>query len=228
MFTRLLIVLALFASTACAQSAHQNGQYIFDEVVPKELRSQVDRNVSFSELRANPDQHIGKVVMLNGITLDAKRAKDQTEVEVLQLPAEPGSPPIGDRTQSEGRFLFVKDGMDPATIEKGHPITVIGQVKGKAVKMLDETEYTYPVIESIHLVDWEKMRPRYAGYGYGYPMYPYPYYRGPFGYYPYSYGPYYGPFGYYPYYGFGFQGSRPAPSPPPSESIPPGFRRRDE
>jgi outer membrane lipoprotein len=232
MVKKALIPLLPFLLVACAQSAHQSGQYIFDEVLPRDLRSQVDRNVDFSELRATPEQYQDKIVMLSGIVLDAKRKQDRTEIEVLQLPADPGSPPSGDRTRSEGRFLLMKEGLDPATIERGHPITVIGQVKGKAVKMLDETEYTYPVLEIQHLVDWEKVRPRYAGSGYGYggyPYYPYPYYRGPFGYNPYWYGPYYGPYGYYPYYGsgFGFGGSAPAPSPRAPESIPPRFRKDD-
>jgi outer membrane lipoprotein len=189
--------------------------------------------VNFPELRMAPEQYQDKVVMLSGIVLQAKRAKDRTEVEVLQLPAEPGEPPTSNRATSQGRFLMVQEGMDPATVEPGHPITVVGQVKGKAVKLLDETEYTYPVLEIKHLVDWDKVAPRYAG-GYG-PYYGRPFYRGGFfgGYYPYdpfySYGPYgygYGPF--YPYYGPGFgSGFRSAPPPPPPQSIPPQFKRRD-
>jgi outer membrane lipoprotein len=149
-------------------------------------------------------------------------------VEVLELPADPGEPPTTNRTRSEGRFLAVKEGMDPATMEPGHPVTVIGQVKGKAVKRLDETDYTYPVLEIEHLVDWEKVRPRYAGYGaspypYGYAS---PYYGGLFGYYPYWYGPYYGPYG-FPYWPFGFSTPAP-PNPPPVQSRPPEFRKRNE
>jgi outer membrane lipoprotein len=230
------LLLLLLTLVACAQSAHQSGQHIFDDVLPRELRSQVDRDVNFQDLRTAPEQYQDKVVMLSGIVLQAKRAKDRTEVEVLQLPAEPGEPPTANRTSSEGRFLMVQEGMDPATVEPGHPVTVIGQVKGKATKMLDETEYTYPVVEIKHLVDWEKMGPRYAG-GYA----PYGYYGGPYsrgglfgGYYPYdpfyTYGPFgygYGPYG-YPYYGSGFGfGSRSAPSPPPPQSVPPQFRKRD-
>jgi outer membrane lipoprotein len=231
------VVLSVVLLEGCAESAHQSGQYIFDEVLPRELRSQVDRDVNFQDLRTAPEQYQDKVVMLSGIVLQAKRVKDRTEVEVLQLPAEPGEPPTANRTSSQGRFLMVKDDMDPATVEPGHPVTVIGQVKGKATKLLDETEYTYPVVEIKHLVDWEKMGPRYAG-GYA----PYGYYGGPYyrrgffgGYYPYdpfySFGPYgygYGPFGYYPYFGPGFGSGGSAPSPPPAQSVPPEFRKRND
>jgi outer membrane lipoprotein len=209
----------------CAKSAHQTGQHIFDQVLPPELRSQADPNIRFVDLKANPEQYVGKAVMFSGIVLGAKRKKDYTEIEVLQLPAEPGEPPTSNRSSSEGRLLAVKEGLDPAVVEVGHPITVIGQVKGKAVKLLDETEYSYPVLEIIHVVDWQKVQPSYGGY---YGPYRYPYYGGPFGYYPYGYGPFYGPYGYYPYVPFGFRGSGPAPSPPPPQSTPPEFRRRDE
>jgi outer membrane lipoprotein len=232
--TLLFLVITL---AGCAESAHQSGQYIFDKVLPRELRSQVDRDVNFQDLRTAPEQYQDKVVMLSGIVLQAKRVKDRTEVEVLQLPAEPGEPPTANRTSSEGRFLMVKDDMDPATVEPGHPVTVIGQVKGKATKILDENEYTYPVLEIKHLVDWEKMGPRYAG-GYGpYGYYGGPYYRrGFFGGYPYGayspwYDPFYGPpygYGYgpfSPYYGFG--GSS-GPSSPPPDSVPHRFRNRDD
>jgi outer membrane lipoprotein len=213
------------ATIGCAKSAHQTGQNIFDKVLPPELRSQADPNLRFADLRASPEQYGGKVVMLSGIVLGAKRKQDYTEIEVLQLPSEPGEPPTMNRSSSEGRFLVIKEGLDPATVEVGHPIAVIGQVKGKAVKMLDETEYTYPVLEAVHLVDWQKMQPRYGGYG-GYP-YPYGYYgRGfgyPYGYYGYGY-PYYGPYGYAP---FGFRGGGPA-LPPAPQSVPPRFRRDDD
>jgi outer membrane lipoprotein len=229
---RIAPLLLLFGLLACAQSAHQTGQSIFDDVLPRELRSQVDRDVDFTELRAAPEQYQDKVVMLSGIVLQAKRANDRTEIEVLQLPADPGEPPTANRASSQGRFLMVKEGLDPATLEAGRPVTVIGQVKGKATKLLDETEYTYPVLEIKHLVDWQQVGPRYAG-GYG------PYYGGPFyrrgfgGYYPYdpfySYGPYgyYGPFS--PYYGgFGFGRSSPGFSSPTPDSIPRRFHGRDE
>jgi outer membrane lipoprotein len=192
----------------------------------------VDRSVTFSQLRANPDQYHGQIVMFSGIVLDAKRKRDQSEIEVLELPGQPGAPPTGDRTQSEGRFLAVKEGLDPAVVEKEHPITVIGRVTGKAVKLLDETEYTYPVLEVLHMTDWAKMQPRYARGGYGYP-YRYPYYGGyyggfwgaPFGFSPYYYGPYYGPWGYYSYPFFA-PGTIAPPSPPPQQA-PPRFHKKD-
>jgi outer membrane lipoprotein len=215
--------------SACAQSAHQSGQYLFDRLVPKDLRQQVDRTVTFSELKESPSTYEGRVIMLSGVVLNAKRAKERTEIEVLQIPSNTSFGPSREREQSEGRFLAVQErGLDPAVVEEGSHITVIGEVKGTATKSLDEGTYTYPVLDIKQLVDWEKtMTPQYAGYG-GFPFYG----RGYAGYYPYQYYPYWGPYGYYPYgayypYAFGlFRGpSGPAPAPPPSQSIPPQFQQ---
>ena len=226
---RLRIVLLCCAGLlpACAQSAHQSGQYLFDRLVPEDLRGQVDTDVSFSDLKASPSAYDGKIVMLNGVILKAKRAKDRTEIEVLQVPSNTAFGPSQNRSRSEGRFLAVQEGsgLDPAVVEEGNPVTVIGEVKGSVVKSLDEGQYTYPVVEIKQLVDWQKtMSKEYAGYG------PHPYYGGYYGYYPYQYYPYWGPYRYAPYgfypYGFGFSSPSPPPSPPPRGSIPPQFQKR--
>ena len=210
----------------CAQSAHQTGQYVFDKEVPKEIRRQVDWSVSFPELKAAPSAYEGRTVALGGVILGAKRAKDRTEIEVMQLPLERGFTPSGDRHSSQGRFLAVQaDGLDPATIQEGTPVTVVGQVAGTVTKPLDESDYTYPVVEIQRLVDWAKAEsPRY----YGSASYPYaPYY----GYYPYrfwGYSPYWSPYGPYshPYF-FGPSRAPSTPSLPPPSAIPPQFKKDD-
>ena len=161
---------------------------------------------------------------LAALCLEAKRAKDRTEIEVLQLPTDSGVIPSGDRSRSEGRFLaVVNQFLDPATIVPGTPVTVVGEVKGAVTRPLDDSEYTYPVIEINRLIDWNKiMRSRYGGAA------PYPYYGGYFGtsfywgwpYWPYWYYPYWGP-----YYPLIFVNPTPAPSRPPPPSIPPQFRK---
>jgi outer membrane lipoprotein len=230
------------ALSGCARSAHQTGQDLLDQVIPPHIQEQVDESVTFAQLRASPDSYIGRTVMFSGLSMKAQRVKDHTEIEVLQVPTDEGMTPSDRRSQSEGRFIAVKSGefLDPAVIEKGSPLTVVGEVKGATTKKLDEGEYIYPVIEIKHLVDWNEVRTRdrdrpYRGYGYGaYPYGAYPYYGygpyapwyygygspfwgGAYGFYPYSYyGPYYVP------YGGGF--SSPAPSPPPRSSMPQDFR----
>ncbi|HKN87905.1 MAG TPA: Slp family lipoprotein [Nitrospiraceae bacterium] len=231
---RLLLIIALlqFLTVSCAKSAHQTGRDLLDQILPAHVRQQIDSTVPFVELEAAPSTYVGRTVMFSGIVLKAKRARDRTEIEVLQLPATPGGLPSDDRTRSEGRFLAVENKfLDPATIESGTPVTVVGEVKGGVTRSLDESEYTYPVIEITRLIDWNKNMPsQYAG-GRGYP------YNG-------GYGRYYGPYapfsgagyglgyGYgYPYYGpyypllFGNPG--PGSSAPLPQNLPPQFKKRE-
>jgi outer membrane lipoprotein len=136
--------------------------------------------------------------------------------------------PSDDRTRSEGRFLAVENKfLDPATIESGTPVTVVGDVKGGVTRSLDESEYTYPVIEITRLVDWNKSMPPQDARGRGYP------YNGGYGGYYGAYAPFFGagygygyPF-YGPYYPLLFNHPGPAPSSPPPQNLPPQFRKRE-
>jgi outer membrane lipoprotein len=228
----LSLLTAAVLSIGCAQSAHQTGQDVLDKIVPAELLAQVDRSISFADLRSSPDNYIGRTVLFGGTAIKSQRLKDRTEIEILQLPIV-ARMPSEKRSQSEGRFIAVRSGefLDPAVIEPDSPLTVVGEVKGAVTKPLDEHAYQYPVLEIKHLINWKELqsRERTAGYdgGYGYSYWPYSY--GPYGYDPRGYygSSFYGPYGYggfYPYYyGGGF--SSPAPPPPPRSSAPPRFQK---
>ncbi|MDH4187164.1 MAG: Slp family lipoprotein, partial [Nitrospira sp.] len=175
---------------------------------------QIDASVGFAALQAAPDNYIGKIVMAGGIVISARRTKDQTEIEVLQLPAEAGSPSKTERLRSEGRFLAVREAfLDPASVPPGTPITVVGEVTGSLVRPLDESTYRYPVLEIKHLTDWNTVAAQHSGghaavyYGPSYPPY---YWWGPYGYYSY-------PFLIQP---------RPSAPPPRPQNIPPQFKKR--
>jgi len=232
------LMMALVLSLGgCAKSAHQTGQAQLDSIIPPDIMSQVDESITFRDLRASPENYVGRTVILSGLAMKSQRVKDQTEIEVLQLPSGTEMSPSSRRSQSEGRFIAVKSGgfFDPAIIEKGSPVTVVGDVKGTTTRTLDEGEYVYPVIEIRHLVDWNDVQSRhrdryysdYGGYRYygGYPYYGYGGYPGYYG-----YGSFWGPYGGYPYgYYYPFYPpyiySSPAPTPPPSSSLPPRFQK---
>jgi outer membrane lipoprotein len=219
-----LLLCGLLILSSCAESAHQVNRNALHIDVPPELEKQIDNSVNFVELQAAPANYVGRVVMIGGIVIGAKRTKDQTEIEVLQLPTERGGPSTTERLRSEGRFLAVREEfLDPASVPPGTPITVIGVVSGSTTRPLDETEYTYPVLDIKHLIDWTTVASQHSGGGatafYG------PYYS-PFGYWG-------GPYGYSPYFGrpypFFIQPRLPSPRPPPPQHIPhipPQFRKR--
>src|SRR6059058_1901022 len=110
MVRALLIIglIQLLTVSACAKSAHQTGRDLVDQVLPADVRQQIDSTVAFGGLEAAPSSYVGRTVMFSGIVLKVKRAKDWTEIEVLQLPAAPGGLPSDDRTGSEGRFLAIE------------------------------------------------------------------------------------------------------------------------
>ena len=217
-----LLLGGLLILSSCAESAHQLKRNTLHIDVPPELEKQIDASVNFVDLQAAPANYVGRVVMVGGVVIRAKRTKDQTEIEVLQLPTEGGAPSTTERLRSEGRFLAVREEfLDPASVPPSTPITVIGVVSGSTTRPLDETDYTYPILDIKHLVDWSTVASQRSGSGGAAAFYG-PYYS-PFGYWG-------GPYGYYPYLGrpypFFIQPRTPSPPPPPRQNIPPRFRKR--
>ncbi|GJL63821.1 MAG: hypothetical protein NPIRA04_24750 [Nitrospirales bacterium] len=224
----MILLAALIGYSGCAESAHQIQRDPIRAGVPSQLEGKIDQSLTFGELKADPASFRSKVMRIGGIVLRAKRAKNGTEIEVLQLPLAALSAFEEDRTKSQGRFLAVqKSFLDPATVEQGSRIIVIGEVIGDVSKPLDEIDYTYPLLEIKHLVLLDESVASNFQYGayYGPGYYYAPYWGGP--YYwrsPYGYG------GYGPYYPRGRFFRRapnrsPAPSQPAPQNIPPQFKK---
>lgn len=153
-------------------------------VIPEPLDKQVDRTVTFTDLKRDPDAHKGKTLALGGVVLRAKNLKDGTQIEVLQLPLNGSDQPNDPLEVSQGRFLVLDpDHHDPAVL-KDRRITLAGEVIGKKIETIDEFEYTFPYLSARFIYIWPERR----GYGYYPPYYyPYPYYPDPYGYPPFWY-----------------------------------------
>lgn len=124
-------------------------------VVPESLEPLVDRTIGFREILSAPESYQGKVVVLGGVVLKAKRLKDGTQIELLQLPLDTRERPILDRQQSQGRFLAIQpDFLDPATLVEGSAMTIVGEVSGAKTDYLDDVEYQYPVVTIKHIHPW--------------------------------------------------------------------------
>ena len=123
--------------------------------IPASLQTQVDQTLTFSQLKESPDSYRGRLLVLGGEVLTAKRLKDGTRITVLQLPLDGSQEPEMDRTASEGRFLAIQKGfLDPATLPEGTRVTLVGEVTGVLTLPLDETEYAYPTLEIKTLKVW--------------------------------------------------------------------------
>ena len=142
--------------------------------------------LTFLQVKAAPDSFKGQSVVFGGKVLTARRQKDGTRIEILQLPLDRSTRPGYDLTQSQGRFISIyREFFDPATVPPGTRITVTGEVSGSITLPLDEMDYTYPVIDIKRVQVWassEDMDPRirpYMGMGPGPYWGPYwsPYWR---------------------------------------------------
>lgn len=164
LFNSCAVLLAvMFVVTGCAP------------VISKNLREQVEKEISFKQVISNPDAYQGKMVIWGGVIIAAKNTKEGTLIEILQKPTDAqGRPKDVDR--SDGRFLALYDRyLDAAIYAQGREVTVAGEIKGKRILPMGEIQYTYPMIlaKEIHL--WPA-RTRERIY-----MHPYPhwyYYRG--------------------------------------------------
>ena len=138
--------------------------------------------LTFLQVKATSDSYKGQTVVFGGKVLSARRQKDSTRIEVLQLPLDRSARPGNDLTQSQGRFLALQqEFLDPATLPPGTRVTVTGEVFGSVTLPLDEVDYSYPVINIKRVQVW-------AGSEYlPHVMHPY---LGPSPY----WGPYWGPY----------------------------------
>jgi outer membrane lipoprotein len=138
--------------------------------------------INFLQVKAAPDSYRGQSVVFGGEVLSARRLKEATRIEILQLPLDRSGHPGVDRTQSQGRFIAMqREFLDPATLPPGTRVNVTGEVTGSMTLLLDETEYTYPVIEARHI---EVLPPPEMATHWRGPYYPYMgarHYWGPYG-----------------------------------------------
>ena len=147
-------------------------------VFPKASLVGVNRELTPSELRRDPDAHRNERVVLGGVILSTRPKVGQTEIEVLSRPlGESDAPRRTDR--SDGRFLVTTpDFLDPAVYATGRRLSVLGSVIGGEERKLGELPYLYPVIRAERMYLWAED----LGLG-GYPYYGYPFMYGPPGFY---------------------------------------------
>jgi outer membrane lipoprotein len=123
-------------------------------VISKDVLKEVDATVRFDMLLGNPDQYVGRTVLLGGEIIETQPVPEKTLIMVLQRPLVSRDKPSREGT-SEGRFIVSSPGfLDPAIYRTGRQITVAGEVTGKEVRPLGKIDYTYPVIERKELHLW--------------------------------------------------------------------------
>lgn len=155
---RLLAAVTLFMTLAGCAALQESGDGL-DTQTPA---------LTFLQVKATPDSFQGQSVIFGGKVLTARRQKDGTKIEILQLPLDRSARPGYDLTQSQGRFIAIhREFLDPATLPPGTRVTVRGEVSGSVTQSLDEVDYTYPVVNIKQVQVWaasEDLAPRIRPY----------------------------------------------------------------
>ncbi len=152
-------------------------------VLSDEARLKIDPLADYHQVRKDPEDHTGKVLMLGGRLVETEVSREGTTLEVVYYTIDRWGRPQGEG--SAGRFLALTDQfLDVDTFKAGRLVTMTAAVEGERTLPLKGKDYPYPVfrIDEIHL--WRPPDPPYR----------YPYYYHP---YPHSY---YDPYWRYPYY----------------------------
>lgn len=145
--------------------------------ISKELRAQVQENIDLVQVREDPSNFMGKMVIWGGVIVETKNLKEGTLVEIVQKPISVEQRPRN-IDQSGGRYLALYKGyLNAAIYSAGRDVTVAGRLKEMKTKPLGEIEYSYPVISAEEVYLWpprtEKKYPEYPFWFYpGYYHYP--------------------------------------------------------
>jgi outer membrane lipoprotein len=124
--------------------------------VPDAIEKQVDPGLTFSQILQNPESNQGKVILLGGEVVSAKRLAEGTRLEVLQLPLDDSRSPVVSRTESKGRFFAIeKSFLDPAMFPENTRVTIVGEVTESTPAKLDEMDYQFPTVVIKHLHVWK-------------------------------------------------------------------------
>lgn len=126
-------------------------------VIPETLKNQIDPGITFSQILQRPESYQGKMLVLGGEVLSARRLTEGTRLEVLQLPLDDSQRPVSTRTDSQGRFLAMEKAfLDPAMFPPNTQVTIVGEVTGTIAAKLDEMDYQYPTVVIKHLHVWNE------------------------------------------------------------------------
>jgi len=155
---------------------------------PERIRQAPPGAPTLTEVRQQPETHLGARVRWGGTIARVDNRQDETRLEVVLRPLYgDGEPKELDR--SEGRFIARLDGfLDPAIYASGRRITVLGKVGGTLEQELGQMRYRYPLVEVETHYLWpqtleRETAPHYYDpwyYDPWYPWHPYPWHRHPY------------------------------------------------
>jgi starvation-inducible outer membrane lipoprotein len=105
-FLTIWVVILLLVAMGCSSSPVG---------IPEALEPQIDNNLTFKEVLTSPESYKGRLILLGGEILKAKRLKKWTQIELLQLPLT--------RLYS-GSSLLVMETAHPVLFPRGHEVPI--------------------------------------------------------------------------------------------------------
>lgn len=155
----IVLLLACLFLSACAHPVSEQSMKL------------VDKSITYSRLRENPDEYRGSYVLVGGIIASVRNTPQEGQLEVVQMPLDSSGMPK-DTYNSEGRFIATANRfLDPLIFKQGRNVTMVGDVKGKVVQSLDQIQYTYPLIGIRELRVWSDEEVERKQYPPAYPYY---------------------------------------------------------
>src|SRR2546426_5912076 len=89
--------------SGCASAGRDTFQLEYQ--LPPELQSKVEQRISFANTKADPAAYKGRIILLGGEVLTARRLADRTRLEILHLPLSRFNKPTMHRPAPKGRFI---------------------------------------------------------------------------------------------------------------------------
>jgi outer membrane lipoprotein len=127
--------------------------------ISQQVRQEAAKNLSFSEVLANPGAYNGKIVIWGGVIVKTVSRAEQSDLYLSETPLELSGRPRG-REYSEGEFVAkTSESLDPKTYAAGRTVTIAGEIIGQELGSYRGAPYAYPVIRVKELHLWEETPP---------------------------------------------------------------------
>lgn len=147
----LFFALLLFMSTSACNA-----------VLTEQVRSTANEETLFEEIFEDPNQHVGKIIILGGEILRIQYKGEKTEVEFAEIPLYRGGRPALGFDPGEHFFVIFPERLDETLLKRGKVLTIAGRVIGtRRVRGFD-----YPLFAYEEAYVWDKLREdRFPSYG---------------------------------------------------------------
>lgn len=124
--------------------------------IPLQIADQVSWNLSFTELRREPEAYRGRVVALGGLVAHIEATDEGYRLVVHELPFKPTSQyrPAVDQVP-RGRFIVLIPRQSfPSDLRPGAEITVVGEILGQATAPEAGIYEGMPVLDARYVRMW--------------------------------------------------------------------------